>query len=393
MDKWVNKLHNCPMQNFQSSSSNSEQQLVIVGAGILGLATAFLAHERGLKVTVVDRSERPVGSSIMNFGHACFTGQADEVQDMAMDARAGWIRAAQATGLWAREAGTFVPAVTAAEMQVLEEFSQHRGSEQVRLLAAGEVALGLGNPDLQSLGGAHLPLDMRVNPREAAPRLAQWLAGQGVEFLWRHEVLHVADGVVSTNRGEIRGEQVIVCPNFELTKLFPELADKFEVRVCTLIMALIERPDRVPADVAMLTGTSLARYDGFAAMPGVAALRAELQEREPELVGVIANLMATGIDGGLFIGDSHDYDLSPDPFMDQGTAENLLLKGAAYFGIDNPRVLQRWQGRYADSRATNLILERPDADTTVAVVTSGIGMTMSFGVAKAALQAAGFDAA
>ncbi|MDN5713108.1 MAG: TIGR03364 family FAD-dependent oxidoreductase, partial [Brevibacterium aurantiacum] len=50
-------------------------------------------------------------------------------------------------------------------------------------------------------------------------------------------------------------------------------------------------------------------------------------------------------------------------------------------GIDEPVVRQRWLGQYADSTETNLILERPDARTTVAVVTSGIGMTLSFGIA------------
>lgn len=360
--------------------------LIVVGGGILGLATAFIAHEKGLSVRVIDRSERPVGSSIMNFGHACFTGQADAVWETVMASRNGWLRAARKTGIWARESGTFVPAMTEVEMQVIEEFAAHRGGEQVHLLSNAELAEGIGNPQLGAVGGAHLPLDMRVNPREAAPRLAHWLRESGVQFHWRHEVHHVADGVVETNRGRFEAERVVVCPNFWLTQLFPDLADKYEVRVCTLAMALIERPESIPADIALFTGTSLARYDGFAAMPSVSDLRRELQEREPGLVGCVANLMATGIDGGLFVGDSHEYDLSPDPFIDQKIADLLVTKGATYFGISQPRVLQRWQGRYSDSPTTNLVLERPDQRTTVAVVTSGIGMTMSFGVADLILE-------
>ena len=63
-----------------------------------------------------------------------------------------------------------------------------------------------------------------------------------------------------------------------------------------------------------------------------------------------------------------------------------MEKATGYLGIKNPRVVQRWQGRYADSRATNLIMDNPDARTTVAVVASGIGMTMSFGVANEILK-------
>lgn len=360
--------------------------LIVVGGGILGLATAFLAHEQGLTVRVIDRSERPVGSSIMNFGHACFTGQADAVMDAVWISREGWIRAAEATGLWAAQSGTYVPAMTGTELKVLEEFAQHRGEEQVQLIDGAQVGEGIGNPHLDALGGAILPLDMRVNPREAAPRLVAWLEEKGVSFQWRHEVKEVAEGTVVTNRGNFSAERVICCPNFYLTQLFPDLADKYELRVCSLVMALIDRPERISRELAMFTGTSLARYDGFAAMPSVSLLKEELAEREPELVDCVANLMVTGVEDGLFVGDSHEYDLSPEPFMDQEVAELLIDRAGGYLGLAKPRVIQRWQGRYSDSPKTNLILERLDERTTVAVVTSGIGMTMSFGVADLVLR-------
>ncbi|MGP6172669.1 TIGR03364 family FAD-dependent oxidoreductase [Corynebacterium sp. A21] len=367
------------------------RDLIVVGSGILGLATAFLAHEQGRAVHVIDRSDRPVGSSIQNFGHACFTGQSDLVQPVAELAREGWLKAAAETGLWAAETGTYVPAMSEAELQVLREFEEHRGAAQVQLMAGSEVAAALGNPDLKAIGGAFLPRDMRVNPREAAPRLAEWLAARGVEFSWNTQVTKVADGLVDTNRGEFRAAEVVVCPGYNLGALFPELADENEVRICTLVMSLIEKPAHVPTGMAMLTGTSLARYDGCAAMPGAVALREDLAEREPELVECIANLMVTDIPGGLLIGDSHSYDRSPEPFIDERVAQLLLGRATAYLGIAQPVVKQRWLGRYADSASRNLVLERPDAKTTVAVVTSGIGMTLSFGIARLILEGESFD--
>jgi D-hydroxyproline dehydrogenase subunit beta len=360
--------------------------LIVVGAGIVGLATAFLARERGLSVRVIDAADRPVGSSIQNFGHACFTGQADIIQEVAASARAGWLRAAGAAGFWAAESGTWIPATTEAEMQVLREFADHRGPEQVQLLDAAQVAQGIGNPDLTAVGGAHLPLDMRVNPREAAPALASWLARNGVEFTWNTQVTAVEDGRVDTVRGQFDAGRVVVCPGYKLMNLFPEIAERHGVRVCTLAMSLIDRPARIAEGLGMLTGTSLARYDGFAAMPSAPQLRAELAEREPELVGCIANLMVTGIDQGLLIGDSHAYALSPEPFIDEDIAQLLLDRACTVLGIGQPRVRQRWLGSYADSADVNLVLEHPDERTTVAVVTSGIGMTLSFGVAEMALD-------
>ncbi|WP_166969027.1 TIGR03364 family FAD-dependent oxidoreductase [Brevibacterium atlanticum] len=360
--------------------------LIITGAGILGLATAFLAHRQGRRVHVIDRSDRPVGSSIQNFGHACFTGQSDAAQPLAARSREGWLDAAAATDLWAAESGTVIPAMTAAELTVLEEFAAHRGTEQVHLLTADEIAEAVRNPDLDALGGAHLPLDMRVDPRQAAPRIADWLAENGVEFTWNTHVTEAAGGTVSTSRGEFHADEVVVCPGYQLTSLFPEIAEAHELRICSLVMTLIAAPEHAPTGFAMLTGTSLARYDGFAAMPGAETLRRDLDEREPELRDCIANLMVTDIPQGLLIGDSHAYSLSPEPFIDEGIADLLLDRATSVLGIDSPMVRQRWLGMYADSPTTNLILERPDASTTVAIVASGIGMTLSFGVADLILS-------
>lgn len=296
------------------------------------------------------------------------------------------MNAAEQAGFWASEGGTYIPATTEAEHQVLREFAEHRGPDRVTSLSGVEVADAIGNPGLAALSGVHLPRDMRVNPREAAPVLARWLAAQGVDFAWSTQVTAVADGVAETNRGDYTASQIVVCPGYRLSHLFPDLAESHEVRTCTLVMSLIDRPHAVPADLAMLTGTSLARYEGFTAMPSAPELRRELAEREPELVECIANLMVTGLADGLLIGDSHAYAASPEPFIDERVGNLLLARATEILGITAPVVRQRWLGRYADSRSTNLVLERPDQRTTVAVVTSGIGMTLSFGIADLALN-------
>lgn len=374
MAKWQNMPHD--------RSMTTTVDLIVVGSGILGLATAFHAHQQGHRVLVVEAADRIVGSSIQNFGHACFTAQADSVQQVAAASRRGWLQAANVAGLWAAESGTWLPATTEIEMQVLEEFAAHRGSEQVHLAHRDQVAAALGNPELEAVGGAHLPLDMRVNPREAAPALARWLEAQGVEFRWNTRVTGAGDGVVDTTRGQLRAERVVLCPGYELMGLFPQIAEQYEVRVCELAMTLIDRPQRIPAELGMLTGTSMARYDGIAAMPSVGLLREELASREPGLVDIVANLMVTGLPSGLLIGDSHHYSLSPDPFIDAHVADLLLDRASTLLGIDRPVVRQRWQGKYADSAGTNLIQHHLDNRTQVVVVTSGIGMTMAFGIAE-----------
>lgn len=356
--------------------------LIVVGGGILGLATAWRANARGLSVTVLDAAARPVGSSVQNFGHAAFTVQDDAVQAVAERAQQGWAEAAQQAGLWASQPGTWVVARTETEMQVLEEFAAHRGKDRVRITTANETATGVGNAGLRCVGGAHLPFDMRVNPRQAPDKIAAHLASQGVDFQWNTAALHIADGRVDTNRGTFSAEHVIACPGLGLRHLFPELADEWKVTTCTLAMALIDRPEAIPGDLGMLTGTGIGRYGGFTAMPSAGLLRKELSDTVPELVGIEANVMVTAIPEGLIVGDSHANHEAPYPFIAEAEATALLSTATDYLGIAHPTVRQRWLGAYPTSPTTNLVLATPDEHTTVGVMTTGSGMTLSFGLAE-----------
>ncbi|WP_046385607.1 FAD-dependent oxidoreductase, partial [Kitasatospora aureofaciens] len=58
-----------------TSPTTPRSDVVIVGAGIIGLAHAFEALSNGLSVTVLDRDRRPVGASVRNFGHCCISAQ------------------------------------------------------------------------------------------------------------------------------------------------------------------------------------------------------------------------------------------------------------------------------------------------------------------------------
>lgn len=362
--------------------------LIVVGAGIMGLATAYQAHQRGLSVLVIEAHSAPVGASIQNFGFACFTGQADSTQELMERSRNGWLDAADKTGLWASTTGAYLPAMSELEMQILEEFAAHRGPEQARLLSPSEIAQATGCPHLarESVGGAHMPRDVRVNPREAAPTLATWLAQQGVDFAYRTVARHIDNGTVETSRGTFHAEHVAVCPGESLWALYPDIAEKYNLRTCTLAMSAIARPSRIPDNLAMLTSTAILRHSGFGAMPSTGKLGPEWEARDPELMACDPNLMITALPDRLLIGDSHDYAHSPTPFVQADTSEVMLSRACAYLGIDTPRVLERWQGRYASSPGTTVIHARPDAATTIAVVSTGIGMTMAFGLAEAVLN-------
>lgn len=362
--------------------------LVVVGAGIVGLAHAVEAVRRGLRVTVVERDRQPVGASVRNFGHCCVTAQRGELLDLATRSRTGWLAAAAAAGLWAPEAGALVVARSATELAVLEELRDERGSDAVRLRTRDEVADALGRPaDERSdlVGGALLPADLRVNPREAAPRLARWLAEQpGASVVWGTNVVGVEPGTVHTSRGPVHGDQILVCVGHDLDRLFPAEAEAHAIERCRLSMARIEAPADFRTDAAVLTATSMLRYDGFTAMPSATPLRAEVTAHSAELLDVVANVMFTRMpDGTILVGDSHAYDATEIPFQDEATSRLLLREAARVLGIRDVRVTERWQGVYASSSRGPLLVRDVAAGVRALSVTSGVGMTLSFGLAAA----------
>jgi glycine/D-amino acid oxidase-like deaminating enzyme len=54
---------------------STKYDLVVVGAGIVGLAHAWMAAKRGLRVAVLEKNSRCTGASVRNFGFITVTGQ------------------------------------------------------------------------------------------------------------------------------------------------------------------------------------------------------------------------------------------------------------------------------------------------------------------------------
>ncbi|MGF1429613.1 TIGR03364 family FAD-dependent oxidoreductase [Kitasatospora sp. LaBMicrA B282] len=353
--------------------------VVVVGAGIVGLAHAYEAVERGLTVAVVERGERATGASIRNFGHACATAQDGVALQYGYAAREKWAALAEAAGFWLRRTGTVMVARAEDELAVLREFGELRGAE-VQLLDAAEVArrvpVGAG-----VVGGAFLPDDLRVDPRECVPAIARHLAERGVTFHWATTAHSVEPGLVRTSRGELRAGSIVFAAGHDVDRHFPELAAEFAVKRCVLRMLRVDNPHPQPIDPAVQTGFSLLRYGGFEACPSLPAVRERLTRERPELIGIGLNLMFTQRpDGTLTIGDTHAYDVTPLPFDAEEMDAAVLRETAGLLGVERLTVRERWRGIYA-SGANPYLVAAPAEGIRVVSVTSGIGMTTALGLA------------
>jgi FAD dependent oxidoreductase TIGR03364 len=358
---------------------------VVVGAGVVGLAHAIEARARGLSVVVVERDARAVGASVRNFGHVGTTLHADQAAAYAAAARDRWLNLAPKAGFELLEAGTMVVARSKAELAVLEEFAGEH-PDVTRLLGPGQVRDLFPLATAEVVGGAHLPQDLRVDPREAIPALAAWLESTGVRFAWNTHVGSVAEGVVHTSRGDFHGARIVYAGGHGLDRLFPDIAEAYGVQRCLLRMLEVAPPGNVRIGPAIVTGTAMLRYSALAAMPSVAAVRTEIEEQQPELLDRVVNLMLTQRpDGSVVLGDTHHYDRTHQPFDDEGVAELLLREGSRLLGA-KLTVRRRWRGIYAESPMTDFLIAQPHPGTRVVSVTSGIGMTTALGVAPAVLD-------
>ena len=374
--------------SLPTASQPLQTDVLVVGAGIIGLAHAARALDAGYTVTVIDRDHRAVGASVRNFGHACITAQSGELYDIAQAGRPLWLEYAQRAGFWAAEAGAVVVAATATELQVLSELAAVRESGQITLLSADEVAGVLDRSTTEGIaGGARLRDDLRVDPRTTVAKLAAWLdAQEHGSVRWNTAAMGFGAGAirrarVETSRGPIEADQVFVCVGHDVDYLFPQLAEDHKVRRCALQMARTAENQPLQLGPAVLTATSMLRYEAFTEVPSAAKLRAEVREHQPQLLDIEANVMFTQRpDGSLLLGDSHTYDLTQPPFLKEKTSASLLQSIEKILGTPL-EIEERWQGVYASSEVGPLLIADICPGVTVVSVTAGVGMTLSFGLA------------
>jgi FAD dependent oxidoreductase TIGR03364 len=363
----------------------AESDVLVVGAGIVGLAHASAALARGLTVTLIDRDARAVGASVRNFGHACVTAQSGELLDLALVAREKWLEHSAAAGFFSVASGALALARSATELAVLAELSASREPGQVEMLTGAQATNSVRDgADPAIVGGALLRDDVRVDPREAVSSIASWLSAQrGVTMLWQTSFFGAADGIARTSRGDIHAARTIVCVGHDLDYLYPDLAREREVERCALQMLRVEAPSGMVLRPAVLTGTSMLRYPAFAETNAADALRSEVASARPDLLEIGANVMFTQRPNGtLIVGDSHRYATTLDPFLAEKTSGILVREIERILGVKELLIRERWQGIYASSPRQPFLTEEVAPGVTVAIVTSGVGMTIGFGLAE-----------
>ncbi|WP_068243667.1 TIGR03364 family FAD-dependent oxidoreductase [Hydrotalea flava] len=366
------------------------QSAIVIGAGIVGLATARALSLKGYSVTVIERGEKAVGASIRNFGMVWPVGQPDGVlYNRAMRSKEIWKEVADSTNIWYRESGSLHVAYHEDEMQVLEELFDafHQNGRPVELMRKKDIIEEFeGVIELGLLGGLYSATEMVVNPRKAIATIPVYLSEYlNVQFIWGKVVNRIEQGKVWMGNETLQADLIMICSGADFETLFPEVFTAIAITKCKLQMLRFNAGnDGMHIGTSLCGGLSLIHYESFKAAASLPQLKARYEKGMPEYLKWGIHVMVSQNDEGeLTVGDTHEYGLTHDPF-DAAHLNNLVIQYLKQFvHCTNWSLLQSWNGIYSkmSNGDTEVFLEVLPG-VYILNGLGGAGMTLSFGLAE-----------
>jgi FAD dependent oxidoreductase TIGR03364 len=359
--------------------------LAVVGAGIVGLATALAAVRRKLRVVVIDRDAQANGASVRNFGFATVSRQErGAMWGRTRRSREVWFEIAASAGVPIVHTGLWLTARRPESVRILEAFMATEMAAGCTLLSPAEARQRCPNlvaPDTAAV--LQSTIEIRVESRDAIPRLADWLANtHGVTFLRNTVVRGIDVPNVHTSRGKIQADRIAACPGDDFNSLYPELIGGYSLTRCKLQMLRLADPGfKLPG--TLMSDLGLARYLGYTNFKVASGLRARLRQEQPRHLKHGVNLLVVQSgDGTLIVGDSHHYAKTPDPFRSAEVDSLLLEEFRSALGLEPPPVIERWMGTYACAEDRAILIHTPAASVRLAIVTCGAGVSLGFAIGE-----------
>lgn len=369
--------------------AENRADVIVIGAGIVGLAHALAAAKRGFKVVVFDRNLQAVGASIRNFGMLWPIGQPlGKYRDRALKSREIWLEVGDKAGLSLDPCGSLHLAYRPDEKAVLEEFVETAGkkTDTVALLTPDEVAKK--SPAVRTeglLAGLWSSTEIIVDPREAIAKIPGFLNQKyGVKFHFGTVVTEISDARVVAGGEVWRGDRIFLCSGADFETLYPDIyADSGLTKVKLQMMRTAPQPGGFRIGAALCGGLTLTHYESFAHCRSLPELKARIKGETPQFPRWgIHVMMSQNAKGELIIGDSHEYGLNPDPFNRAEINNYILDYLKTFVRVPSPDIAETWNGVYAKLAGQTEFIARPEPDVTIVNGLSGAGMTLSFGLAE-----------
>ena len=366
--------------------TKSQYELIIIGAGVVGMGAALAAHKKGIKkILVIDRHQACTGASIRNFGFITITGLRQKLmQKRALRSREIWLDLVKKAKITVNHRGLYLVAQHKESIPVLEEYLKVDPRKTVKLLSKKEMeAQSPLFKKNNNFGGLYSSDEVRIEPRLAIPAVAKYLQSIGIDFLWSEEVLDFSHQKIITQKRKIQFKKLIMAPGNHLKGLGRDVFEKKEVQSSKLHMLRVMPEKKITLPGGIMAYLTLMRYPGYENLPSKKNLDKVIKKTSrAELDNGIHVIVVQGKDGSLTIGDSHHYTHDTHYPFENETIDNLILKKFdQVLPIGKYKVIERWVGEYPSGKKDYLD-HWLDKNICIANVTTGIGMSTGFAFAE-----------
>jgi L-2-hydroxyglutarate oxidase len=214
----------------QSTSPNGRADVVLVGAGILGLAVAreLLSRRPGLRLTVLEKedaiAQHQTGHNSGVIHSGIYYAPGSLKAELCVEGSRLMYEFCAEKGIPTDRCGKVIVAANEAELPRLEELKRRGEANGVRgLEEIGPERLAELEPNVVGVRALHSPETGIVDFRLVAKALAEEVRGRGGSILTGHAVEHIAstpDGAgVRTSRGEFHARRLVTCAGLQSDRL------------------------------------------------------------------------------------------------------------------------------------------------------------------------------
>jgi len=372
----------------------SDKTAIVVGAGILGMASARALALKGYKVTIFEKSQQSLGASIRNFGMLWPIGQPDgKLYERAIRSREIWKEYLTNAKIKFDPCGSLHLAYDKEEQDVLEELYEHftKHNRPVTLMQPNTILEKFNGINGENLKAGLFSSDETIiDPREGIKNLPTYLKDYyNIKIVWGTAITNVTTNTVWSFKTKYNADLICICSGADFETLYPETFKELPIIKSKLQMMRFVPNDRnYRIGTAICGGLSLLHYKSFTASKSLDVLKAKIDLELPEYIkNGIHVMVSQNHQGELTVGDSHEYALDFEPFDKHSVNELILKYLKKLIHIDNWTLQQSWNGVYPmmTNGATDLLLK---VEPGVFIINGigGNGMTLSFGFAEEAVN-------
>jgi FAD dependent oxidoreductase TIGR03364 len=369
----------------------SKPKAIVIGAGIVGLATAKALVENGFSVKLFERGAFATGASVRNFGMIWPIGQPDgRLYERALRSRDVWKTISDTGAFWSEPAGSLHVARHPKEWAVLQELYEGFSIDRpVELWTPAQIASKTDAVEQTGLyGGLFCADELIVDPRKAIAALPEYLRElYNVEFYWNRCVSYISESTVYIGNDEDHeAELIFICSGADFETLYPEDFARFPLTKCKLQMMRLVAQQSADWRMgpALCGGLSLIHYNSFKSADSLTQLKSYYDAEMSAYLDWGIHVMASQNQAGeITIGDSHEYGPTHDPF-DKAFINQMILDYLKQFtSFKNYSIAETWNGIYPKlTNGDTELFFSPEPGVYVLNGLGGAGMTLSFGLAE-----------